>query len=99
MGVAKYSPTVGASYARDQQWWKRNGGGYGNGRNPGAEEDDDGFDSYGYSDGGSGPDRAGHTEEQYGDAEWEDGREPHYVLYERVSDEWRSRLLGDLAEG
>jgi len=27
----KYSPTVSGWYSKDQDWWKKNGGGFGNG--------------------------------------------------------------------
>jgi hypothetical protein len=94
MGVGKYSPTVSDSYALDQDWWKRNGGGYENGLDPKSENDNDGFDSYGYKD-GDGPDRAGNTEFNYMVGEFH-GEEYTYDLYDSVSDEWRGRLLGDL---
>lgn len=97
MGIGKYSPTVSASYMRDQQWWERNGGGYGNGKNPDSHDDDDGFDSYGYSDGGQGVDRAGYTENDYAEGEWDEALEDfHHDLYDRVAGEWSGRLLGDL---
>lgn len=100
MGVGKYSPTVVASYHKDQNWWERNGGGYGNGKNP-ESNNDDGYDSYGYAD-CTGPDRAGHTESDYGSSgEWyedSDGNEHfEYHLYEDVYYEWCNKLLGDLA--
>ena len=106
MSLGKYSPTVSASYARDQKWWERNGGGYTNGKNPNSENDDDGFDSYGYHD-HDGPDRAGHTEDDYLEATIEAYREADEAgiedfhdegsIYFEVAREWRTRVLGDLA--
>jgi hypothetical protein len=90
MSVGKYSPTVSASYARDQQWWKRHN------TDPQSWNDDEGYDSYGYSEGGTGPDRAGYTEDQYASGEDDGCGGWHYPLYERVSMEWQDRLLGDL---
>jgi hypothetical protein len=95
MSAGKYSPTISASYRFDQKWWDRNGGGYGNGKNPESDMDDDGYDSYGYSKNGSGPDRAGKYEEDYERGEWMDD-EYCYPLYEDISSEWSSTLLGDL---
>ena len=102
MGVGKYSPTVSSSYFLDQNWWERNGGGYGNGNNPDSDLDNDGFDSYGYSGSfGDGVDRAGHTEEEYLTCgEWytdsDDEEQYHYPLYDDVSSDWSGKLLGDL---
>lgn len=90
MGVGKYSPTVDSSYARDQKWFERHW------TDPNTFVDQDGFDSYGYSDGGTGPDRAGHTEDQYARGEDDGCGGWHHPLYERVSLEWQGRLLGDL---
>jgi hypothetical protein len=99
MSVGKYSPTVSRSYARDQKWWVRNGGGYGYGKNPDSDNDDDGYDSYGYSgDCGDGPDRAGYDEMDYLTNGQYVGDDYCYPLYDRVSDEWDNRLLGDLKE-
>jgi hypothetical protein len=99
MSVGKYSPTVSASYARDQKWWKRNGGGYDNGNDPNTENDNDGYDSYGYSGNcGDGPDRAGYTEEQYLTGGTHVGDDYQYPLYDSVDQEWWGRLLGDLKE-
>lgn len=102
MSVGKYSPTVYSSYRLDQNWWSRNGGGFGNGKNPDSDLDDDGYDSYGYShEDGCGPDRAGHTEEDYltcGESyvDSNDEDQYHYPLYEDVYSDWAGRLLGDL---
>jgi hypothetical protein len=88
MSVGKYSPTVSRWYAKDQNWWAKNGGGRGNGINPECYDDDEGFDSYGYSENGEGPDRAGNTESEYlcgGEWDEDDYRHP---LYDSVSDEW-----------
>lgn len=66
MSTGKYSPTVFSAYADDQDWWEKNGGGFGNGVDPDSECDDDGYDSYGYSGRfGDGPDREGYTELNY----------------------------------
>lgn len=99
MGVGKYSPTVTRSYMLDQKWWYKNGGGHGNGKNPESDLDDDGFDSYGYSgEFGDGPDRAGHTEDEYLTGyEVIDDELDHFV-YNRVDSEWRDKVLGKLAE-
>lgn len=77
MSVGKYSPTVSSSYAADQNWWEKNGGGYGNGIDPNSDNDDDGYDRYGYD--ANDTDRAGHQENHY---------LVSYHLYEDVSSEW-----------
>lgn len=78
MGVANYSPTVWGWYKKDRDWFKKNGGGFGNGEDPDSLYDDDGFDSYGYDE--REVDRAGVSEDSYLgktalinaiDAEWE----------------------------
>lgn len=92
MGVGKYSPTVTYSYRQDQDWWEKNGGDFGKGRNPESVNDDEGYDQYGYSGDGSGPDRAGVTEAQYADGYTEFDGERIFYLYDRVGREW-SRLL------
>lgn len=93
MSVGKYSPTVSAAYAKDQDWWKRNGG-----EDPANKDreyavyfyDRDGYDSYGYNI--IDVDRAGHTEYDYlTTAEWQDeGGSDVYVhtLYDEVSRDW-----------
>jgi hypothetical protein len=86
MSVGKYSPTVSRWYAKDQDWWKKNGGGFGNGIDPKSYDDDEGYDSYGYSDNGDGEDRAGYSESDYGMDYDEDS--DMYPTYERVSAEW-----------
>lgn len=98
MSVGKYSPTVSASYAMDQKWWERNGGGDGNGKNPDVNVDDDGYDSYGYTgDSGDGPDRAGNTEDDYIlGGQYDIGDEYVYPLYSNTSADWSRHLLGDL---
>lgn len=97
MSVGKYSPTVSTSYSLDQTWWERNGGGFGNGKNPNSENDDDGFDSYGYAD-GDGDDRAGYSEMEYltSSSYDEDTGICYYDLYDQISGEWRGKRLGDL---
>lgn len=99
MGVGKYSPTVSTSYMRDQNWWRDNGGGFENGKNPDSDLDDDGYDSYGYSgEFGDGPDRAGFTEDQYAtDYHYDDEYDILYhPTYDNVSAEWRYKVLGKL---
>lgn len=80
----KYSPTVFFSYSKDQDWFKKNGGHFNNGKNPESDDDDDGFDSYGYSDNGLGVDRAGYTEDQYCLDE---------ELFERVFLDWLNKSI------
>lgn len=96
MSVGKYSPTVSNSYAVNQNWWKENGGGYGNGKNPNVDTDDEGYDSYGYSGKyGDGPDRAGYTETHYLQGDYdEDGEFIGHLSYENVARDWRDVLLG-----
>lgn len=95
MGVGKYSPTVTTSYARDQKWHEKNGGGYGNGVYPDSDNDDEGYDSYGYGGNGCGPDRAGNTEDQYLTTRSRDSEDNlRYPLYEQVSDDWSGIVLG-----
>lgn len=98
MGIGKYSPTVSASYMLDQKWWERNGGGYGNGKNPDSDNDDDGFDSYGYAD-LTGPDRAGYTENDYMVGSYDEESDVYsHDLYDSIAGEWRGKLLGDLPD-
>lgn len=97
MSVGKYSPTVSHSYRVDQKWHEKNGGGFGNGKNPESDTDDEGYDSYGYSgDYGDGVDRAGYTEDEYlTTGEYIEAiDEMEYAIYERVAREWRDVLLG-----
>ncbi len=107
MSLGKYSPTVSHSYALDQEWWERNGGGFDNGTNPQSDDDNDGFDRYGYSGNGCGPDRAGHSEMDYLNASTEAYRqhnesgddydfEDDCSIYFDVAREWCTRALGDL---
>lgn len=90
MGVGKYSPTVSTSYAKDQNWFTKNGGDFGNGKNPDSLYDDDGFDSYGYNE--NSIDRAGISESSYmtNYSQYPDG-ELYYRLYEEISDDWAGR--------
>ena len=93
MGVGKYSPTVSRWYADEQEWWYKNGGGFGNGINPDSDYDDEGYDRYGYSgDYGDGPDREGNTEYDYMVGEWhrlgEEDEEYVYPLYDNVATDW-----------
>jgi hypothetical protein len=81
----KYSPTVSASYSSDQKWFVKNGGGFGNGKNPDSDLDNDGYDSYGYSqEDGCGPDRAGYTEDNYILDE---------NLFDEISQHWINRKI------
>ena len=91
MSTGKYSPTVSRWYADDQEWFRKNGGGFANGINPNSELDDEGFDSYGYNDdvnGADGVDRAGFSEGQYlTTGAWLN--EDYYpTLYNSILDEW-----------
>lgn len=94
MSAGKYSPTVSHSYATDQKWWYKNGGGYGNGVDPDSECDDDGYDSYGYSgQAGDGPDRAGHCENDYLlCVTWDNDDNYSYPLLEDVHYDWSGKL-------
>lgn len=95
MGVGKYSPTVSTSYSKDQDWYEKNGGGYGNGKNPDADYDDDGYDSYGYN--AEGYDRAGNTESHYLNSRERDFNDDfYYPLAEDVSSEWSGRCILEL---
>ncbi len=95
MSTGRYSPTVAASYSRDQKWhdrWCEEGEWY----------DREGYDKYGYN--REGRDRAGHSENDYlGSGQWvyyasDDREEYEYPLYEDTYWEWRNKFLGDLAE-
>lgn len=87
MSVGKYSPTVSAAYAKDQDWWERNGGE--DPANKGNEEyffDRDGYDSYGYD--SLGKDRAGNSEDEYLlTSEWQ-GDELVYTLFDDIGSRW-----------
>lgn len=63
MATGKYSPTVSGWYAKDKEWFKKNGGDFGNGKQPNSFYDDDGYDSYGYNE--NDIDRAGINENDY----------------------------------
>lgn len=87
MSVGKYSPTVSTSYSKDQDWWYKNGGGFGNGKNPDSDFDDDGFDSYGYDE--NDVDRASVAERSYMSTYSTDNYgDLHYYLYEEIEHEW-----------
>lgn len=96
MSVGKYSPTVSYSYMLDQKWWEKNGGGYGNGKNPDSELDDEGYDSYGYSEKyGDGVDRAGYTEYQYLEGNYDPVYDEYtHDSYEYVSRTWSRTVCG-----
>ncbi len=91
MGVGKYSPTVSTSYSQDQAWYEKNGGGYGNGKDPESDYDDDGYDAYGYN--ADDRDRAGHHENDYPASFQWDGESEYYPLYEAVQSEWSGRNI------
>lgn len=84
MGVGKYSPTVSRSYSQDQEWFEKNGGGFGNGHMPDSQFDNQGYDSYGYS-GYTERDRAGYTENDYLNDSYGDSQRG---IYDRVRDLW-----------
>jgi len=84
MGVGKYSPTVSNSYSKDQEWFEKNGGGFGNGLIPESQYDNQGYDDYGYH-GYTDRDRAGYTENDYLTDSIEDGSSG---IYDRVMSLW-----------
>lgn len=99
MSVGKYSPTVSSSYAEDQSWFEKNGGGFGNGILPSSQYDDQGYDSYGYN-GYTDRDRAGYTESQYlCDSSVNDYDECSYPTYDHVSSEWSRINILEMSEG
>ena len=80
--VGKYSPTVAAAYAKDQNWWEKNGGESERGDH-GFFYDVDGYDQYGYDK--NEVDRAGHTENEYAsDFETLEDGDVVYPIYEHV---------------
>lgn len=91
MGIGKYSPTVSTSYRKDQAWYEKNGGGFGNGKNPDSDYDDDGYDAYGYN--ADDRDRAGHHENDYAASSQWDGDSAYYPLHEDVQSEWGGRCI------
>lgn len=91
MGIGKYSPTVSTSYRKDQAWHEKNGGGFGNGKNPDSDYDDDGYDAYGYN--ADDRDRAGHHENDYTASFQWDGDSEYYPLHEAVQSEWGGRCI------
>jgi hypothetical protein len=82
MGVGKYSPTVTAAYAADQDWHDKL-------CDDGEWIDRDGYDSYGYHR-DSGKDRAGYTELDYmASGQWDDDLSDFvYPLDDDVSRDW-----------
>lgn len=98
MSVGKYSPTVSSSYAADRMWWVKNGGGTDNGANPDRDEDDDGYDRYGYSENGDGPDRAGYDESDYLTSYDynDDTGEIYFGLVISVQDDWNGKLAAGI---
>lgn len=92
MGIGKYSPTVSFSYRKSQKWWDQHQ------TDANSWYDQDGYDSYGYN--AEGKDRAGYTEEDYGN----DGRYDHYSdcmvydLHEHIESEWAGRWIPGLSE-
>lgn len=91
MAIAKYSPTVFFAYKQDRDWFKKNGGGFDNGKNKNKEFDDDGFDKYGYNE--NEKDREGYTEEDYLNDMFFEGNEIHYILFEKVEEKWRNKKI------
>jgi hypothetical protein len=77
MAIGKYSPTVSAAYAKNQNWWKP--------ATPNGLYDADGFDSYGYNH--EGYDRAAVHEDEYSFGV-EVGDEYIYDTYEIVLENW-----------
>lgn len=80
----KYSPTVSAAYAADQEWWDKYN------RLTGDFYDPEGYDSYGYDK--DGYDRAGNHETDYiaSDTEYSDDPfdEGTNFAYDRAVEEW-----------
>lgn len=90
MSIAKYSPTVNFSYRKDQDWFIKNGGDFGNGDNKNSFYDNDGFDSYGYNE--NDIDRAGVSSLDY-EANYKADLEGNLIFekYESVLDLWSGR--------
>jgi hypothetical protein len=86
MSCGKYSPTVSASYAKDQDWFERH-------CLPGEWYDIEGYDCYGYNT--NGIDRAGYREDDYLLSEWVDDVYC-YSLYEKINYKYHNIFLGDL---
>jgi hypothetical protein len=82
MGVGKYSPTVSRSYMVDRDWWRK-------AAKDGAA-DPDGYDAYGYSQNGEGPDRAGNSGLEY-IQQWNE--ESGFYLYEQTAREWSAKVI------
>jgi len=82
MAVGKYSPTVSRSYMNDRHWWRS--------ASAGNAADPDGYDSYGYSQDGDGPDRAGNTELDYLE-KWDEIY--GYYLYNETAREWQDKVI------
>lgn len=92
MSVGKYSPTVSFSYGKDQDWFKKNGGGFGNGNNPHSDLDNDGYDSYGYNE--NEVDRAGNSEMDYlASVDYENFNDPYYYLFENTQSDWINKSI------
>lgn len=91
MSVGKYSPTVSYSYSKDKEWFKKNGGGFGNGKDPQSDFDNDGFDSYGYDK--NEVDRAGNEESSYLNSVDYEFENAYYYLFENVSKDWHLKSI------
>jgi hypothetical protein len=91
MSVGKYSPTVSFSYMKDQKWFEKNGGDFGNGVNPDSIYDNDGFDSYGYN--SENIDRAGIHENDYMRFYTVLDDELEYTLYNDTYGEWCFKII------
>lgn len=95
MGVGKYSPTVSNTYSKDQEWFEKNGGGFGNGLIPDSQYDNQGYDSYGYS-GYTDRDRAGYTESDYLTDSIDDNQRGIYDRVRAIWDTYNAPTILDL---
>lgn len=82
MALGKYSPTVSGWYAKDKEWFVKNGGDFNNGNDHNSFYDNDGYDSYGYNE--KEIDRAGVHENDYPCDEF---------LFENIKNLWYSKKL------
>ena len=80
MARGKYSPTVKAAYAGDQEWFTKY-------RDQNSLYDPDGFDSYGYN--AADMDRAGYHENDYLSSDAPDFSDEDYNwAYDNTFDAW-----------
>lgn len=81
----KYSPTVLAAYAANQEWWANYSSG--NRSNVFESFDPEGYDSYGYD--ANSTDRAGNREHvYYGNDADPDSGDDYNLAFERAADAW-----------